>query len=44
MFQGEDNREFWLRAEQRNKKNAKLYNKLGMAEYEAMEGFKRYHF
>tara|TARA_B110000116_G_C16785721_1_gene560762 strand:- start:970 stop:2568 length:1599 start_codon:yes stop_codon:yes gene_type:complete len=44
MFQGNDKREFWLRAEERNKKTAKLYNKLGMAEYEAMEAFKRHYF
>ncbi|MGB1448339.1 MAG: glucosamine-6-phosphate deaminase [Flavobacteriaceae bacterium] len=42
MFQGEDNREFWLRAEQRNQKTAKTYNQLGMAEYKAIEAFKRY--
>ena len=44
MFQGEDNRDFWLRAEQRNKNTAKEYNRLGMAEYEAMEAFKRHIF
>jgi len=44
MFQGEDNRDFWLRAEQRNKNTAQKYNRLGMAEYEAMEAFKRYIF
>ena len=44
MFQGEDNRDFWLRAEQRNKNTAQEYNRLGMAEYEAMEAFKRYIF
>ncbi len=44
MFQGNDEREFWLRAEERNKKTAKLYNKLGLAEYEAIEGFKRFYF
>ena len=44
MFQGEDNRDFWLRAEQRNKNTAKEYNSLGMAEYEAMEAFKKYMF
>jgi len=42
MFQGEDNRDFWVRAEQRNKNTAQNYNRLGMAEYEAMEAFKRY--
>ena len=42
MFQGQDNRDFWLRAEQRNKNTAQEYNRLGMAEYEAMEAFKRH--
>ncbi len=44
MFPGNDNREFWQRAEQRNKQTAHNYNALGLAEYEAMEGFVRYHF
>jgi len=44
MFPGNDNREFWQRAEQRNKETAYKYNALGLAEYEAMEGFVRYHF
>ncbi|MDG2396549.1 MAG: glucosamine-6-phosphate deaminase [Flavobacteriaceae bacterium] len=44
MFQDNDERAFWLRAEERNKKTAKLYNKLGLAEYEAIEGFKRFYF
>ncbi|MFD2588315.1 glucosamine-6-phosphate deaminase [Croceitalea marina] len=44
MFPGNDEREFWQRAEQRNKETAHKYNALGMAEYEAMEGFVRYHF
>lgn len=44
MFPGNDEREFWQRAEQRNTETARRYNKLGMAEYEAMEGFVRYHF
>ncbi len=44
MFPGNDEREFWQRAEQRNKETADKYNALGMAEYEAMEGFVRYHF
>ncbi len=44
MFPGNDEREFWQRAEQRNKETANRYNELGMAEYEAMEGFVRYHF
>ncbi|MCO5725428.1 glucosamine-6-phosphate deaminase [Robiginitalea marina] len=44
MFPGHDDREFWQRAEQRNKETAERYNALGMAEYEAIEGFVRYHF
>ena len=44
MFPGNDNREFWQRAEQRNTDTAIKYDALGMAEYEAMEGFVRYHF
>jgi len=44
MFQGNDNREFWLRAEDRNKHTAKLYDDLGLAEYEAIEAFKRFQF
>ncbi len=44
MFPGNDSREFWQRAEQRNQDTARRYNALGMAEYEAMEGFVRYHF
>lgn len=44
VFQGTDDREFWQRAEERNSDTAKLYNALGLAEYEAMEAFVRYHF
>lgn len=44
MFQGSDRREFWMRAEQRNSATAKLYHQLGLADYEAMEAFVRYHF
>ncbi len=44
MFPGHDEREFWQRAEQRNKETANRYNSLGMAEYEAIEGFVRYNF
>ena len=42
MFMGDDDREFWERAEDRNHATAELYNDLGMAEYEAMEAFVRY--
>lgn len=43
MFPGHDQREFWQRAEQRNRETARRYDALGLAEYEAMEGFVRYH-
>ena len=43
MYPGHDEREFWQRAEQRNQETARKYNALGMAEYEAIEGFVRYH-
>ncbi|MFI1744236.1 glucosamine-6-phosphate deaminase [Thalassobellus sediminis] len=44
MFQGDDSREFWVRVEDRNRLTAKKYNDLGLAEYAAIEAFKRYHF
>ena len=44
VFQGADSREFWKRAEDRNKATADLYNKLGLAEYAAMEAFVRWRF
>lgn len=44
MFQGGDSREFWVRAEDRNRLTAKRYNDLGLADYAAIEAFKRYHF
>ena len=40
-FPGEDKREFWQRAEERNQNTARLYDKLGMAEYQAIEVFVR---
>jgi glucosamine-6-phosphate deaminase len=42
VFPGNDTREFWQRSEYRNKETAILYDQLGLAEYEAMEAFKRY--
>jgi glucosamine-6-phosphate deaminase len=42
LFPGIDDREFWQRAEDRNRATARLYNQLGMAEYEAFEAFVRY--
>jgi glucosamine-6-phosphate deaminase len=44
MFQGNDSREFWVRAEDRNKNTAKIYDDLGLAEYEAIEAFKRFDY
>lgn len=44
VFPGSDSREFWQRAEDRNRGTARTYDKLGLAEYEAMEAFKRYYF
>ena len=42
LFPGFDNREFWQRSQARNQSTAQMYDKLGMAEYEAMEIFVRY--
>jgi len=44
MYQGNDQREFWVRAEHRNAETAKKYRNLGLSDYEAIEAFKRYHF
>lgn len=44
LFPGTDEREFWQRSEDRNRATAKIYDDLGLAEYEAIEGFVRYHF
>jgi glucosamine-6-phosphate deaminase len=44
MFQGDDSREFWVRVEDRNRLTATRYNQLGLADYEAIEAFKRYFF
>ena len=38
-FPGEDSREFWQRAEDRTQNTARLYDQLGMAEYQAIEVF-----
>lgn len=42
LFPGHDMREFWQRSEARNRHTAKLYDQLGLAEYEAMEAFKKF--
>ena len=44
LFPGSDPREFWQRAEDRNQATARAYDALGLAEYEAIEAFVRYHF
>jgi len=44
MFQGNDTREFWVRAEERNNETAVKYHKLGLSDYAAMEAFKRYYY
>ena len=44
MFQGDDSREFWLRAEERNRLTATKYHLLGLADYAAIEAFNRYKF
>lgn len=44
LFQGDDSREFWVRVEDRNRLTAKKYNDLGLADYAAIEAFKRHYF
>jgi len=44
MFLGDDSREFWVRVEDRNRNTAKKYNDLGLADYAAIEAFKRHYF
>ena len=44
MFQGNDTREFWVRAEERNNETARKYHALGLADYAALEAFKRYYY
>jgi glucosamine-6-phosphate deaminase len=42
LFPGTDAREFWMRAEERNHATAVTFDKLGMAEYQAIELFVEY--
>ncbi|MCH5347465.1 MAG: PIG-L family deacetylase, partial [Muribaculaceae bacterium] len=42
-FLGNDDRLFWQRAEERNRGTAHIYEKLGLASYEAIEAFVEYH-
>ena len=44
MFKGDEFREFWVRVEDRNELTAKKYNALGLADYAAIEAFKRHYF
>ncbi|MES2731697.1 MAG: glucosamine-6-phosphate deaminase [Bacteroidota bacterium] len=44
VFPGNDKREFWQRSEDRNRATAKLYDQLGLTEYEAIEAFVRHRF
>ena len=44
LFPGpDDSREFWQRAEDRNRNTADVYNQLGLPEYFALEGFVRWN-
>ncbi len=40
---GSDRREFWQRAEQRNRGTARVYDSLGLPEFYALEGFVRWN-
>ena len=42
LFPGVDSREFWKRAEDRNKNTADMMSKLGFAQYAACEVFVKY--
>lgn len=44
VFPGDDEREFWVRAQERNRETAINYHRLGLANYEAMEAFVRWKF
>ncbi len=44
VFPGDDEREFWVRAEERNRETAQRYHELGLANYEAIEAFVRWNF
>jgi len=43
LFPGPDVREFWQRAESRNSETARHFDALGLAEYQAIEGFVRWN-
>ena len=44
VFQGADSREFWQRAEDRNRETADLYDALGLSHYAAMEAFVKWEY
>ncbi|WP_205503306.1 glucosamine-6-phosphate deaminase [Rufibacter psychrotolerans] len=44
VFPGDDEREFWVRAQERNRETARRYDRLGLADYEAMEAFVRFRY
>lgn len=39
LFPGHDEREFWVRAEERTRSTGRIYNDLGLPEYVGLEGF-----
>jgi len=41
-YPGSESREFWMIADERTMKTARLYDQLGLAEYDSIEGFTRY--
>ncbi|MDO4587423.1 MAG: PIG-L family deacetylase [Planctomycetia bacterium] len=43
LFPGSDDREFWQRAEDRNRATADIYNQIGLPEFFAMEAFVRWN-
>jgi glucosamine-6-phosphate deaminase len=43
LFPGSDSREFWQRAQDRNRHTADVYNQFGLPEYFAIEGFVRWN-
>ena len=42
LFPGRDEREFWVRAEQRTKHTARIFDELGLPEFFALEAFVRF--
>ncbi|QNH63377.1 glucosamine-6-phosphate deaminase [Hymenobacter sediminicola] len=44
LFPGADQREFWQRSEERNRTTARIYDQLGLPEYEGIEAFVRWKF